>query len=331
MVRAARRDAPDTRHHVFNRGIAKRRSSSAGRTSVTSWPCSPQRPARRDRGAPTRSWERTRHARPQPGRLARPVHAAHPTRLPRRFTARAGGTAHSFAGATAPDSWTRSATGASWSRTSMRIRCGQGWWSARPNTPGGAHPRTTGFTARPGSNGVGSKRRSHPGWGDRATGRRTTSSASAARASKPCSPSWIEGCPPPPPPRILSTISSAPLPGACWRGCAARPRSPTGHRPAWRSCRSKPSTLCCPGRACSARVLPGRSERDVVSKQGGARARSRPRTLRAGVAELGAREGLSTCSISRLHDLHRRRLLTDPDMESTSTPWLGPLAVWQES
>lgn len=116
----------------------------------------------------------------------------------------------------------------------------------------------------------------HPGSGDRVTGPRTTSSASAARASKPCSRSWIEGCPRPPPTRILSTISSAPLPGACWRGCAARPRLPTGHRPVWRFSRSKPSISCCPGRTWSARVLPGRSERDVVSKQGGSRASVSP-------------------------------------------------------
>lgn len=51
----------------------------------------------------------------------------------------------------------------------------------------------------------------------------------------------------------------------------------------------------------------------------------------AGVAELGAREGLSTCSISRLHDLHRRRLLTDPGYgEQVDAVARAALAVWQD-
>jgi REP element-mobilizing transposase RayT len=52
----------------------------------------------------------------------------------------------------------------------------------------------------------------------------------------------------------------------------------------------------------------------------------------AGVGELGAREGLSTCSISRLHDVHRRRLLTDPGYgERVDAAARAALAVWQES
>jgi hypothetical protein len=51
----------------------------------------------------------------------------------------------------------------------------------------------------------------------------------------------------------------------------------------------------------------------------------------AGVAEVAAREGLSTGSISRLHGLHRRRVLTDPAyggrIEGIAR---GALAAWQD-